>query len=112
MPQHELLACAQCGCFAFSCFEDFAIRVKKYNHRTGLGGGRVINVWPEDTYSSHSVKDQKYRFNWTYPILFSPHDPDVLYVAGNVVFRSADLGQSWDIISPDLTKNGGCPGRC
>ena len=79
--------------------------LKKYDHRTGLGGGRVINVWPEDTYSSHSVKDQKYRFNWTYPILFSPHDSDVLYVAGNVVFRSTDLGQSWDIISPDLTKN-------
>ena len=69
--------------------------LKKYNHRTGLGGGRVINVWPEDTHSSHSVKDQKYRFNWIYPILFSPHDPDILYVAGNVVFRSMDLGQSW-----------------
>jgi photosystem II stability/assembly factor-like uncharacterized protein len=80
-------------------------QLKIYDHRLGLGRGRVLNVWPEDTYSSHSVKDQKYRFNWTYPILFSPHDPNVLYVAGNMVFRSRDLGQSWDIISPDLTKN-------
>ena len=37
MPQHELLACAQCGCFAFSCFEDFAIRVKESRGLVGLG---------------------------------------------------------------------------
>jgi hypothetical protein len=80
-------------------------QMKLYDRRTGLAGGRVITMWPEDTYSSHSVRDMKYRFNWTYPIVFSPHDPNVLYVAGNRIFKSTDLGQSWDIISPDLTRN-------
>ena len=47
----------------------------------------------------------KYRFQWTYPILFSPHDCGVLYVAGNIIFRSTDQGSSWEPISPDLTRN-------
>jgi hypothetical protein len=79
--------------------------MKIYDRRTDLEGGRVITIWPEDTYSSHSVKDHKYRFNWTYPIVFSPHDPNLLYVAGNRIFKSRDLGQSWEIISPDLSRN-------
>ena len=49
--------------------------------------------------------EMKYRFQWTYPIQFSPHNPDVLYVAGNVVFKSSDQGSSWEPISPDLTRN-------
>jgi photosystem II stability/assembly factor-like uncharacterized protein len=80
-------------------------QMKIYDRRTDLAGGRVITIWPEDTYSSHSVKDMKYRFNWTFPIVFSPHDPNVLYVAGNRILRSRDLGQTWDVISPDLTRN-------
>ena len=80
-------------------------QIKIYDGHTGLSGGRNITIWPDDTYSSHSVKDMKYRFNWTFPILFSPHDPNVLYAAGNHIFRSKDLGQSWDIISPDLSRN-------
>ncbi|HSL20005.1 MAG TPA: hypothetical protein VK886_00620 [Vicinamibacterales bacterium] len=80
-------------------------QMKRYDGRTGLAGGRVINIWPEDTYSSHPQKDKKFRFNWTFPLFFSPHDPDLLYAAGNYVFRSRDLGQSWEIISPDLTRN-------
>ena len=79
--------------------------MKIYDRRTDLDGGRVITIWPEDTYSSHSVKDHKYRFNWTYPIVFSPHDPNLLYVAGNRIFTSRDLGQTWSIISPDLSRN-------
>ena len=47
----------------------------------------------------------KYRFQWTFPIVFSPHDPNVLYVAGNRVFRSTDEGTSWEVVSPDLTRN-------
>ena len=47
----------------------------------------------------------KYRFQWTYPIVFSPHDSGVLYVAGNRAFRSTDQGSSWEVISPDLTRN-------
>ena len=46
----------------------------------------------------------KHRFQWTFPIQFSPHDPDILYVAGNLVFRSTDQGSTWEPISPDLTR--------
>ena len=42
----------------------------------------------------YGAQAMKYRFAWTYPILFSPHDPNVLYVTGNVVFRSTDLGRA------------------
>jgi photosystem II stability/assembly factor-like uncharacterized protein len=71
-----------------------------YDH--GTGQIRIITVWPEIT-TGYGAQAMKYRFAWTYPILFSPHDPNVLYVTGNVVFRSTDLGSSWEAISPDLT---------
>ena len=74
----------------------------RYDHRTGRS--QNISVWPEFN-EGLGVKDQKYRFQWTYPIVISPHDPDVLYVAGNIVFRSDDEGSSWQPISPDLTRN-------
>ncbi|MCH8090153.1 MAG: glycosyl hydrolase [Chloroflexi bacterium] len=74
----------------------------RYDHSTGQT--RIVTVWPE-LYTGWGARDMKYRFQWTYPILFSPHDPDVLYVAGNVVFRSTDQGSSWEAISPDLTRN-------
>jgi hypothetical protein len=51
------------------------------------------------------ASDLKYRFQWTYPIVLSPHDPGVLYVTGNLVFRSTDEGASWEAISPDLSRN-------
>jgi photosystem II stability/assembly factor-like uncharacterized protein len=63
-----------------------------------------ITVWPLDN-SGHGVKDMKYRQGWTEPILISSHDPDVLYTGGEVVFKSTDHGRSWNIISPDLTRN-------
>ena len=65
---------------------------------------RIVSVWPE-FYWGWGVKDHKYRFQWTYPIVFSPHDSGVLYVAANVVFRSNNEGSSWEVISPDLTRN-------
>ncbi|HYK86744.1 MAG TPA: hypothetical protein VEV19_15350, partial [Ktedonobacteraceae bacterium] len=74
----------------------------RYDHRSQQR--RYIAVWPELA-SGWGAKDQKYRFQWTYPILLSPHDPNVLYVTGNHVFRSTDEGASWDVISPDLTRN-------
>lgn len=73
-----------------------------YDHATGQV--RIITVWPE-LYSGWGARDMKYRFQWTYPIMFSPHDPQTLYVTGNVVFRSTDLGSSWQPISPDLTRH-------
>ncbi|MGA0870376.1 MAG: glycosyl hydrolase, partial [Planctomycetota bacterium] len=49
--------------------------------------------------------DAKFRFQWNYPLFFSPHDPGRLYAAAQVLFQSDDLGQSWQQISPDLTRN-------
>ena len=74
----------------------------RYDHATGQV--RIITVWPE-VYTGWGAKDMKYRFQWTYPIMFSRHDPNVLYITGNLVFRSLDQGSSWDAISPDLTRN-------
>lgn len=72
------------------------------NHRTGER--RAIDVWPDNP-MGWGAADLKYRFQWNFPIAFSKHDPDVLLVAANRLFRSEDLGQSWTAISPDLTKN-------
>jgi photosystem II stability/assembly factor-like uncharacterized protein len=74
----------------------------RYDGRTGQR--RDITVWPEDA-MGWPAKDARYRFQWTFPILLSPHDPRVLYTAGNRVFRSTDEGSSWEAISPDLTRN-------
>ena len=51
------------------------------------------------------TKDQKYRFNWTAPIAVSPTDANTVYMGGNVLFKSTDGGQHWQVISPDLTRN-------
>ncbi len=72
------------------------------DHATGHT--RVISVWPEDN-SGSGAEDYQYRFQWTYPIHLSPHDPNVLMCAGNHVFRSIDEGSTWQQISPDLTRN-------
>ncbi len=74
----------------------------RYDH--GTGQTRIVTVWPE-LYGGWGAKDLKYRFQWTFPILFCPHDPNVLYCAGNMLFRSTDEGASWQPISPDLTRN-------
>jgi photosystem II stability/assembly factor-like uncharacterized protein len=55
--------------------------------------------------SGHPASELDHRFNWTSPLMLSPHDPEVLYTASEVVWKSADRGMSWNIISPDLTRN-------
>ena len=72
------------------------------NHRTG--SIRSIDVWPDNP-MGWGAAELKYRFQWNFPIAFSIHDPDVLYVAADVLFRTDDMGQSWETISPDLTRN-------
>ncbi len=74
----------------------------RYDHRTGQT--RIVSVWPEFVRGT-GPKEHKYRFQWTYPIVFSPHDSNTMYVAANVVFRSQNEGASWEVISPDLTRN-------
>ncbi|WP_255604409.1 glycosyl hydrolase [Oscillochloris sp. ZM17-4] len=74
----------------------------RYDHARGQL--RQVSVWPEE-YSGWSAGEQKYRFNWTSPMLLSPHDPGTLYIGANHIFRSRDEGQTWEPISPDLTRN-------
>ncbi len=74
----------------------------RYDHRTGQT--RNVTVWPDNP-MGHPAADLKYRFQWNFPILFSPHDPNTLYAAGNVLFRSINEGESWAPMSPDLTRN-------
>jgi photosystem II stability/assembly factor-like uncharacterized protein len=72
------------------------------NHRTGER--RNVNAWPDNP-MGHGAEDYRYRFQWNFPIKFSIHDSNIIYTGANVLFRSKNEGQSWDAISPDLTRN-------
>jgi len=65
---------------------------------------RAINVWPDDP-MGHGAEDFKYRFQWNFPIFFSPNNTKKLYAASNHLHATTNEGQSWEIISPDLTRN-------
>ena len=82
----------------------------------GAGGGIVVRwnsesrqyreteVWPETT-TGHPADSVRYRFQWTFPLLISPHDNETVYVTSQHVHRTRNRGQSWEVISPDLTTN-------
>jgi hypothetical protein len=53
----------------------------------------------------YGVEAMKYRFQWSFPIVFSPHDPKTLYIGSNVLMKTSNEGQNWEVISPDLTRN-------
>jgi len=74
----------------------------RYDHRTRLS--RPISPWPENPIGG-GAGVLRHRFQWTFPIVISPHDPEVLYVGGECLFRSRDGGESWAVLSPDLTTN-------
>ncbi|HLJ68231.1 MAG TPA: glycosyl hydrolase [Chloroflexota bacterium] len=74
----------------------------RHDRRTGQE--RVIDVWPDYLGMHEGAESRRYRFQWTFPIFVSPFDPNVLYAAGNHLFRSTDEGGSWEAISPDLTR--------
>src|SRR5579883_248967 len=76
--------------------------LQRYDHRTRQI--QLVNVWPEES-TGIAPKDMRYRFAWTFPLAFSPHDSRVLYAGGNHVFRTRDEGMSWEEISPDLSLN-------
>lgn len=76
--------------------------ITRYDHRTQQT--QNVTPWPINPIGA-AAADQKYRFQWTEPIVFSPHDAKTLYFAAQVLFKSADEGMSWQIISPDLTRN-------
>jgi len=65
---------------------------------------RNVRIWPEAGYGWRPA-DMKYRWNWTFPIAISPHDHTKVYVGSQVVHVTTDGGSSWQVISPDLTRN-------
>jgi photosystem II stability/assembly factor-like uncharacterized protein len=69
---------------------------------TETGEGVGVMVHPVQ-YQAMQPKDMKYRFNWNAPILYSKHEKNVFYHAGNRLFKTKDMGKSWEVISPDLT---------
>jgi photosystem II stability/assembly factor-like uncharacterized protein len=68
------------------------------------GEERSISVWPDNP-MGWGAGDIKYRFQWTYPIVLSPENPNVLYVTSQYVHKTTNEGQSWETISPDLTRH-------
>jgi photosystem II stability/assembly factor-like uncharacterized protein len=76
--------------------------ITRFDTKTGIQ--RNINPWPDNP-MGHPASDLKYRFQWSFPIVISPHDPTVIYAGANVMFKSTDEGQSWTPISGDLTRN-------
>jgi photosystem II stability/assembly factor-like uncharacterized protein len=75
--------------------------LQRYDHRTRQI--RLVTTWPESM-TGLGAEEDKYRFAWTYPIFYSRHDNDTIYISGNHVFKTTNEGQSWQKISPDLTK--------
>ena len=80
-------------------YDGFLTRV---NHKTGTV--RAINVWPDNPMGS-GADGMKYRFQWNFPIVFSKHNPKRLYTFSNHVHVTENEGQSWDLLSEDLTRN-------
>ena len=72
------------------------------NHRTGET--RDVNPWPNNPMGGGAA-DTKHRFQWNFPIFFSPNDPNKIYAASQFLLQSTDGGASWRQISPDLTRN-------
>lgn len=81
------------------CYDGY---LDRKNHKKNLS--RPISVWPDNP-MGHGAEDMKYRFQWNFPLFFSPHDSDKLYTASNHLHVSTDEGQSWKTISPDLTRD-------
>lgn len=76
--------------------------LERLDHKTGES--RNVSVWP-DSPIGWGADTLKYRFQWNFPIFFSPSNPKKLYAAGNVLFSTTDEGLSWTAVSPDLTRN-------
>ena len=71
---------------------------------TEIDEGKGIMVAPVQ-YLAKQPKDMTYRFNWNAPMIYSQHEPNAYFHAGNKVFKTTDMGKSWQVISPDLTRH-------
>jgi photosystem II stability/assembly factor-like uncharacterized protein len=76
--------------------------VERFDLKTGQA--RNVEVWPDQVNGS-TAADLKYRFVWTMPLTISPHDHTKVYVGSQFVHQTTDGGNSWQVISPDLTSN-------
>ena len=74
--------------------------LSRLDHKTGEN--RAVSVWPNDPLGG-GIDVSKYRFQWNFPVFFSPHNPKKLYAAGNKLFVTENEGASWKAISGDLT---------
>jgi len=81
------------------CYEGILDR-----HQISTGISRTVSVWPDNP-EGWAAADVRYRFQWTFPIHISPHDNDIVYAGSQHVHRTQDGGQSWQLVSPDLTRN-------
>ena len=77
-------------------------RIVRMDYKHGMA--RDVSPWPITSYG-WAPADMKYRWDWITPIAISPHDHNRVYVGAQVVFMTTDGGQSWKVISPDLTTN-------
>lgn len=87
------------GSMVYACDRTSMVRFER-----ATGQAPNISVWPEDEFGA-AIEDVKYRFYYSFPVFLSPHDPGVLYTGAQYLFRSTNEGESWDQISPDLTRN-------
>ena len=76
--------------------------ITRYDHTTDQE--QDVSPWPDNP-MGYGADSLQYRFQWTFPIVLSPHDSKTVYATANVVFKSTDEGMSWNVISPDLTRN-------
>lgn len=74
----------------------------RVNHKNKTA--RAINVWPDNP-MGYGAEGMKYRFQWNFPIMFSRHDPKKLYTFSNHVHMTTNEGQTWELLSGDLTRN-------
>jgi len=81
---------------------EYGGQITRYDHKTRQV--RQIMAWPQLA-DGKATKDLKYRFQWNAPILLSRHDPKVLYHASQILLRTKDEGETWEEVSPDLTRN-------
>ena len=91
-PRHDDPDIVYCGSYGHE--------IARWDYRTRQE--RLINPWPQNP-AGRGAEEMKYRFQWTAPVVNSRFDPNVLYYAGNVIFKTTNEGQSWETISPDLT---------
>jgi photosystem II stability/assembly factor-like uncharacterized protein len=89
--------------YAGSCCGPFTGSLSRFDRsgRTGIGSRRV-DVWPDNP-MGHPASDAKHRFQWTYPLVTNPAEPDAVFTGSQYVMKSTNGGQSWQQISPDLT---------